>query len=401
RYLQTALERAGVFVDHVEDGLDYGIVDPTTNAVVIVESVYPAFDVMGKKPAVPTLFWVHHGEHHLDANLRLANRYGADAILLAHSWHLAHRFSVPVHRYPFGIAPEIGGPGERFEERRYDVAMVAAGLRHDGGTYTSRQEMAEALTGAFDDRSLFTYGLLPDDFGALYRDARVVTNDGGRNHRPITMRVFEAIGNGARLLTEDAPGLDRLLEPGRHYVPMSEDPVADVREILTDPSSAETSREAREFALGHHTYDHRVDQLFEIVDVSTSTVQPVPALLSQGLAGMIDAEAEIQVVVDFGHNDLEPLLATREVRDGNRYRGRLKSQSVDAIVLGPDVPDDIDEAVSAARSYVFALGDAVEATVATVAALHPEATVDRRGHLVRVDLGRGGYRRRPPDHPLA
>jgi hypothetical protein len=116
---------------------------------------------------------------------------------------------------------------------------------------------------------------------------------------------------------------------------------------------------------------------------------------------MIDAEAEIQVIVDFGHNDLKPLLRTREIRDGDKYRGRLKSRSVDATVLGPNLPDDIDGAVSAARSYVFALGDAVEPTVASAATLHPEATVDRFGLLIRIDLGGGGYRRRSSDHPLA
>lgn len=401
RYLHAAFERAGVVVDRIEDTVDFGRIDPTVSAVVIVESPYPAFEVTGTKSGVPTLFWVHHGEHHLEANVRLADRYGADAILLAHSWHLSHRFKVPVHRFPFGAAHEISGSGGSFDERSHDVAMVAAGLEHEGGAYSRRQSMAASLTSAFSESSLLAYGLRPEELGTLYRDARVVPNEGGSNHRPITMRVFEAIGNGARLLTEDVPGLDCLLAPERHYVPLTRDPVANVHRVLLDPSSALSARDAFAFVMGHHTYDHRVDELFSVVDSSGSSAQRVPVLDPRELAGMIDADPDAQVIVDYGNNHLSTLLPTRQIRDGDRAQGQFRAQSVDAVVLGPEALDEIPKRIEASRSYVYATDNALEATIAFVAKAHPDAQVNRKGNLARIDLGLSGYRQRRQDHPLA
>lgn len=401
RYLQTSLERAGVVVDYCEDIVDYASVSATTDAVVIVESLYPPFEVVGSKPDVPTLFWVHHGEHHLQANVRLAARYGADGVLLAHSWHLAHRFPVPVHRFPFAVAPEISGPGRSFDEREFDVAMVAAGLEDVGGTYTRRQQMVSALRDAFPDRSHFVYGLHPEDLADLYRNTRVVPNEGGQSHQPITMRVFEAVGNGARLLAEPVPGLNCLFKPGIHYIEMGSDPVADTHRILSDPSSSAAAAATYAFAMEHHTYDHRVDELFKIVDSSSSSSEVVVSSESDGIIAMIEADPDVQVVIDFGNNDLQRSLPTREIRDGTEIGDRFRPRSVDAVVVGPVVSRDMGDVVSPSRSYVYAIGDAVEPCIAYVLDTFPSAQVTQRGDVSRIDLGLMGYRRRQGDHPLA
>src|SRR5690606_23639341 len=100
KYLEAALRRSGADVRLETDALDFDTVDPDTDFIVFVEGPYPAIDVTGATPEVPILFWFHHGEHHLQANLRLLDRYRADAALMAHSWHLAHWVQVPVHRFP-------------------------------------------------------------------------------------------------------------------------------------------------------------------------------------------------------------------------------------------------------------------------------------------------------------
>ena len=399
RYLRTALERAGVVVD-VHDGvIDFGRVAVDSAAVVVVESPYPALETCGAKPEVPMLFWAHHGEHHLDANLRLVDRYQVDAVLLAHSWHLGHRFPVPVHRFPFAAAPEISGSGAPYGDRAFDVAMVAAGLSQPGSTYSRRRLMAARLEEAFGDGARFAYGLLPEEVGELYRASRVVTNDGGTNHRPVTMRVFEAIGNGARLLTEDAPGLECLLQPG-HYQVMSSDVVDDVRSITGHEGSAIAADEARRYVLAHHTYDHRVDELFAIAGATTvRSPRPLPTFSSE-LAQHIDDDVAVQTILDYSSSDLVQDLITREIRRGEVFGDRIAPRSVDAVVLGSHYGSNAAVAALAARSFVYidgAPGRAVDEIVAD----RPDAMVEQLGAITRIDLNAGQYRQRPTGHPLA
>ena len=62
RYVETALERAGLEVRQVES-IDWETIDPSALAVIVVESPLPALAVHGQNPGVPVIFWVHHGEH--------------------------------------------------------------------------------------------------------------------------------------------------------------------------------------------------------------------------------------------------------------------------------------------------------------------------------------------------
>ena len=109
RYLEEGLLRSGAEVRVQTEGIHLDGVEPDTSFVIFVEGPYPALSVSGAT-SVPTLFWFHHGEHHLHANLRLVERYKADAVLMAHSWHLAYWLPTPVHRFPFGVATELLDP---------------------------------------------------------------------------------------------------------------------------------------------------------------------------------------------------------------------------------------------------------------------------------------------------
>ncbi|GEM_PF-1320593 len=400
RYLEAALRRSGASVTVLNGTLDWSQVPPGASFVVIVESPYPALEQQGAKPRVPVLFWIHHGEHHLPTNLRLVRRYGASAVLLAHSWHLAHRFAVPVHRFPFAVAPELSTEPKPWAERSYDVAMVGAGVGGSGGRYDRRRELVEALEGYTSIRTRFSYGLGPEEMIALYQDARIVINEGGRRHLPITMRVFEALGAGALLLTEDLPGTDTLLKRGEHYVPMTEDVPDQVRHLLDSAESSAIAAAGRRWAWDRHTYDHRVDQLFEIA----STTSPAPIDLEDSfrprtpLAAVVDRDVETQHLATFGQVDAMGL-DDRAVRFGDAER--LRESSIDAVVIGRGPVAELKLAVLAARGYVYAEGEH-SAAVETVLADHrPDAIVSYDSGFLRADLGGTGYRMRPADHPLA
>jgi hypothetical protein len=398
RYLITALERAGIVVRVLDGAIDWDAVPDDAAAVIVVESPYPALDVRGDRKDIPLLFWAHHGEHHLAANIRLTRRYGADAVLLAHSWHLAHRFPVPVHRFPFAVAPEVFAADTGFTDRSYDVAMVAAGLAADSERYRRRFTMASDLTAALPNRTAFQYGLLPEAMAELYADSKIVLNDGGARHLPITMRVFEALGCGALLVTEDLPGTDALFTPGEHYVPLGDQPVSQVRGLLADPRSASIAAAGRQRALDHHTYDHRVDELLAIAARTEPKALPERGAPADPLAAMVDLDVDVQGVAVFGV-DLD--LPDRAIRSGADAAARLDRGKTDAVVLGNGQIPDLDLAVHGARRYMYAVGRVADQLLPAVERAHPGADVTWVGDVMRVDLRAPGYRMRPDDHPLA
>ena len=147
-------------------------------------------------------------------------------MLLAHSWHLAHRFPVPVHRFTFGVAPELVDAGVPWAERKYAVSMVGGQLRRQGGAYERRQRLVEELEQAFgEDNTAFVSDVSAQEMAGLYAQAKTIINEGGTRHYPITMRVLESIGSGAILVTDDLPGTDLIVDR-KHYFVLDDDVVS-------------------------------------------------------------------------------------------------------------------------------------------------------------------------------
>jgi hypothetical protein len=385
--------RAGVELS-VTDTLRWEEVDPATRGVLFVESPLPPIAVSGQNPGVAVAFWVHHGEHHLPANLRLARRYGAHLVLLAHSWHLAHRFDVPVERFPFAVAPELFSGGLPFEDRPYEVAFVGAHLG-SGGPYTGRQELLRRVEEAWPGHLIsFREDVPPGEVAATYGRAKVVLNEGGSRHFPITMRVFEAVGSGALLLTEPAPGLPLLFSMGEHYQVLQGDPVAALRSILADPDrAAAIAAAAHRHALERHTYDHRVDELLEALLKIDPEPRPAPTRPSHRLAALVDDDPEVQRLIAFPAEELRRQLPDREVWSLEQASRRLQPGSYDALVLGSNPGPILRELLGVARRYVYANGAIGTEVREQLPDVHPQAEVRLlEGGLLRADLLAESYR---------
>lgn len=387
RALHAALERAGFAVQHFGDRLDWADVDSDAEAVVFVESPYPALDVTGTNPGIPVLLWAHHGEHHTDAHLRLIARYGIDAVLLAHSWHLAHRYPVPVHRFPFAVDPALVDGSRPWADRRLDVAFVGAAVASPA--YAGRREMIEALESVLDpERLSIADGVTPQQLAAIYGDARIVFNDGGTRHHPITMRVFEAVGSGAVLLTEDAPGLGLLFTPDEHYrVLRPESIVSDVNDLLADPSSAEMAAAALRHAGGRHTYDHRVDELIAIAEATPPATGWAPEEPTSEIAAAIADDVEVMTVAAHGLPDLAAELPLHAIwadpePGATRY---------DAVALGGDWYGPVAAARRDAVRYLY-----IEPGTPLPPELFP---FQSDTELTRIDLEAPGYRVDAGDTP--
>ncbi|MFP3881969.1 MAG: glycosyltransferase [Actinomycetota bacterium] len=391
RYLESALLRSGLEVRVETDNIDLGTVDAATRFVIFVESPYPPIEVSGST-RVPVLFWAHHGEHHLFPNVRLTDRYSADAVLLAHSWHLAHWFPAPVHRFPFAIAPELSPPIKRLADRRYDVAMVGSKLRGDAWQYRRRRQLIQDLESQLnEDRVCFAEGVTPAEMAAIYGDSRVVLNEGGVRHFPITMRVFEAVGSGAALLTDPVPGLDMLFEPTQEYALLTSNVVESVERLVGDLDTTQGMVDrARVRAMGHHTYDHRVDQLMSIAaDLSKREVmQTAP---HTDLARLIDRDVEVQRIVHVDADDLTEQLPDREIWPISEREGRLVPGSMDAAVVTEGDAKKMTVPLDAARRYIYT-SDRVSGLEEYVAENRPSATIEAHGAHRRIDLKAESYR---------
>ncbi len=264
--------------------------------------------------------------------------------------------------------------------------MVAAGVDEPQRAYSRRYEVTRRLAAALPGSTSFRSGVTPEEMAAVYGDSRIVLNDGGDRHRPITMRVFEALGSGAALLTEDVPGLDLLLEPGVHYCILLPDAVEQVRTLLASEQLASLAAAGERFARGRHTYDHRVDELLRLFAATAAGSAPRRRIPADPIAAAVDADVDVQTVAVFGA-DLD--LPDRAVYAEPAAAARVVRSQVDAVVVG-DAGTDLEAALAGARRYVYATTAIAEAVRAAL----PNAGVTMRGDLVRFDLGAPGYRLR-------
>ena len=395
KYLEAALRRSGAEVRLETDGIDLDHVHPDTELIVFVEGPYPALGVVGATE-VPTLFWAHHGEHHLHTNLRLSNRYRADAVLLAHSWHLAPWFPAPIYRFPFGVATEVLDPSLRLKDRPFDVALVGAKL-WEGGPYGRRQQIVRDLEASFPAHRLaFGEKVTADVMADMYAKARIVVNEGGTRHFPITMRVLEAVGSGAVLLSDHLPGMEMLLQPETEYALLGPDVVDDVRELLSDQDAMQKMVDrALNRSLGINTYDHRVDELFQIAaEVEKRDIPRIPDL--EPMAELIRRDAEVQKVVELGAPELAEALPDREIwgaSEISQHRLRPRNLEAAAVRQGGD-PDLMEKVLTSARRYIYVDGpfDGLDEFVEDQ---HPNAVVSEHGSARRYDLMAEAYRVMP------
>jgi hypothetical protein len=394
KYLEEGLRRSGAEIRLETEGIDLGSVDHDTDAVIFVEGPYPALDVSGQT-SVPVLFWFHHGEHHLHANLRLADRYRADALLMAHSWHLAPWLHAPMHRFPFGVATELLDPTRRMVDRTYEVAMVGAKLR-TGGPYGRRQQLVAELEASLPAASLgFREQVSAREMAQLYGDSRIVINEGGTRHYPITMRVLEAVGSGAVLLSDRLPGMEMLLDEGSQYALLTDDAPGDVARLLADPLRLqEIADSALRRAMGLHTYDHRVDELLEIA-ASTDKRVIESATPESELAAAIDRDVEVQRVTHIGAPELAAQLPGREVWDVTTLGpARLGPAKMETVAIRADDLTGLEDLLRSARRYIYIEG-AAHGLSDYLDSEAPQAVIEERAGVTRVDLMAPSYRIMP------
>jgi len=87
-------------------------------------------------------------------------------------------------------------------------------------------------------------------------------------------RVFEAVGAGACLITDEWKGIDLFLEPGREVLVARDGAeLAAHLEALKPSRAHEIAQCARKRILAHHTYTHRAIEVHELLEGSLQKVE--------------------------------------------------------------------------------------------------------------------------------
>jgi hypothetical protein len=229
----------------------------------------------------------------------------------------------------------------------------------------------------------------------LYGDSRIVINEGGTRHYPITMRVLEAVGSGAVLLSDRLPGMEMLLEEGSQYALLGEDAATDVANLLEDIEGLQAVADsALARASGLHTYDHRVDELFEIAS-STRKRAINKAIPESPMAAAIDSDVEVQRVAHLGAPELTTQLPSREVWDAATLSpSRLGPAKMETVAIREDDLSGLDDLLRSARRYIYVEG-AAHGLIDFLEKDAPQAVVEERGGVIRVDLMAPSYRIMP------
>ncbi len=201
------------------------------------------------------------------------------------------------------------------------------------------------------------------------------------------MRVFETLGAGSLLVGVPAPGVETLVTPGKDFIPMSNDPGAQIATLLEETDAASSVAASGHAAvMARHSYDHRVDLLLDILASTDHAARATPT--RTGLAAAIAKDVEVHRIVAFGTDTLGDELPLHEVWDGASLGDRLGVKSFDAVAIGgsgDSLQAALQAAVHSAYRFVYALTDTPGVEQA-VRELRPGATVRAMGDVVRFDV---------------
>jgi hypothetical protein len=171
---------------------------------------------------------------------------------------------------PLAFAPDILPQDQ--PSRDIDIAYVGS---DNASLHPVRSAMLAALAEAFPAHRFGR--AMPNEMGEIYSRAKIVFNRAVNND--VNMRVFEAMGSGAVLLTDQIVdnGMEVLFEEGTHYLTYRDrDHLLTIaNNLLADAAQLRTIGEAaRACVLEHHTYQHRADQMVAKLANTEKSVNP-------------------------------------------------------------------------------------------------------------------------------
>jgi len=151
-------------------------------------------------------------------------------------------------------------PGVHYEEESvekvYDASLI-------GLHYPQRTEWINKL----NTKGLHTYydlGPIFDEYRHLLNQTKIGLNWSSKDD--LVARVWELMGMGIPVVTNYVPDIGIFFEDGTHYLGFNDiDGAVDaVMEIYRNPEIGYHIAEKAKEAVKEHTYDHRIEKIFEI-----------------------------------------------------------------------------------------------------------------------------------------
>ena len=192
----------------------------------------------------------------LPLHLKMAKKF--DVVFLAQRAYIsAFRKSGNRNVYWLPLACDPGIHGRLQVQKEYDVGFVGS------VTDERRIKLLRNLSKVVPVR--YKRAFLREMTDHFCR-SRIVFNNAVR--KDLNMRVFEGMCSGSMLLTDYADGLEEFFENRKHLVIYDEDNLVDLcRYYISHEAEREKIAEAgRLEVLEKHTYVHRVEEIFRVMD---------------------------------------------------------------------------------------------------------------------------------------
>ena len=172
---------------------------------------------------------------------------------------------------------------KQFDKRSNDVVFVGTFGRHQPKTIPLLQSIYEKnpglrIYGNVDQSILEEAGLMKCFVGEVWgtemfdvlSDSKIVINRHGTiaENYSVNMRMYEATGSGAVLVTEDSVNISELFEPGIEVCTYADndDAATKIQQLLADSIKMELiAIQGRNRTLKSHSYDQRVAKLVQII----------------------------------------------------------------------------------------------------------------------------------------
>lgn len=256
RYLQDAFKRCGIKLVNDNENISMWIESPT-------KTVSPEiYKMKGIK-----ICWIHHGANRIKQNLAIINNIKPDLVLMSHSLFLAKKINYQTAFFPFGVDPIFIKKND-WDDRPIDISFVGnGGKRIKNKQYIKRCEIIEKATsiaqklGAKVD---FNRRIFREDMAKLYSRSKIVLNPVHDTIPSINMRLWETMGCGALSLTEHAINQELLFKNNKH-LRIIDNLEEDLKWALNSKDVQKIATDAQNCVIKHHTYNHRVHLIFDLL----------------------------------------------------------------------------------------------------------------------------------------
>ncbi|WP_339735842.1 glycosyltransferase [uncultured Gimesia sp.] len=224
---------------------------------------------------------------------------------------------------PLACDPKIHRPYQL--EKRFDFSFVGNLIGQE------RCDLLNTLVPKYPDH--FIGQKYFEEMAHIYSASRLIFNRSVKND--INMRVFEALGCGSLLLTNDLTnnGQSELFLEGQHLATYTcpEELIDKVDYYLKhEPEREKLARQGHELAFSQHTYQHRMQTLLTSIEERQSKTSVSMNVLASSPVNSLSVES-------FHTN----------------YHIPLPEKSVSACLLSWKRPDNIGQIISHLRQYPF------------------------------------------------